>query len=80
MFVKLSYWQTEKGPPVAMEPPSIAYELGIAERGDMWYVEQAIYGLRESPALWSQYRDEELKGARWKSDLNGEQVVMKWNS
>ena len=68
-----------KGPPVAMEPPSIAYELGIAERGDMWYVEQAIYGLRESPALWSQYRDEELKGARWKSDLNGEQVVMKWN-
>ena len=63
-----------------MEPPSIAYELGIAERGDMWYVEQAIYGLRESPALRSQYRDEELKGARWKSDLNGEQVVMKWNS
>ncbi|CAE7797213.1 RE1 [Symbiodinium sp. CCMP2592] len=50
-----------KGQPVALEPPGIAYELGIAQPGDMWFVEQAIYGLRESPALWSQHRDEELK-------------------
>ena len=65
------------GQPVAMEPPAIAYELGLAERGDMWYVEQAIYGLRESPALWSHFRDGELGKARWKSELNGEMVDMK---
>ena len=53
------------GQPVALEPPGIAYELGIAQPGDMWFVEQAIYGLRVSPALWSSYRDEVLKGARW---------------
>ena len=33
------------GEPVALEPPGIAYELGLAVPGDMWYVEQAIYGL-----------------------------------
>ena len=38
------------GQPVALEPPGIAYELGIAQPGDMWFVEQAIYGLRVSPA------------------------------
>ncbi|CAE7943851.1 GIP [Symbiodinium sp. KB8] len=65
------------GQPVAMEPPAIAYELGLAERGDMWYVEQAIYGLRESPALWSHFRDGELKKARWKSEIDGELTTMK---
>ena len=60
-----------------MEPPAIAYELGLAERGEMWFVEQAIYGLRESPALWSQFRDGELKKAGWVTRLGGQEVVMK---
>ena len=57
------------GDPVALEPPAIAYELGLAERGDMWQVKQAIYGLRESPALWSKFRDNELRIARWMINL-----------
>ena len=66
-----------RGQPVALEPPGIAYELGIAQPGDMWFVEQAIYGLRESPALWSQHRDEELRSARWDSIVDGEKVTLK---
>ncbi|CAE7441104.1 RE1 [Symbiodinium sp. CCMP2592] len=66
-----------KGQPVALEPPGIAYELGIAQPGDMWFVEQAIYGLRESPALWSQHRDNELKAARWNAIVDGEEVTLK---
>ncbi|CAE7355869.1 RE2, partial [Symbiodinium sp. KB8] len=66
-----------RGAPVALEPPAIAYELGIAERGDMWFVEMAIYGLRESPALWSQFRDGELALARWTTEVDGHAVVMK---
>ena len=65
------------GDPVALEPPAIAYELGLAERGDMWQVKQAIYGLRESPALWSKFRDNELRKARWMINLNDEPLLMK---
>ena len=65
------------GEPVALEPPGIAYELGLAVSGDMWYVEQAIYGLRESPALWSKFRDEQLKLARWTMHIEGVEVTMK---
>ncbi|CAE7225820.1 GIP [Symbiodinium sp. CCMP2456] len=65
------------GGPVALQPPAIAFELGLAEEGDMWEVQQAIYGLRESPAMWSQYRDTQLTMARWTVDINGEMVTMK---
>ena len=65
------------GQPVALEPPGIAYELGLASPGEVWYVEQAIYGLRESPALWSQFRDKQLKGARWEIEINNVKMTMK---
>ena len=65
------------GDPVALEPPGIAYALGLAAQGDMWYVEQALYGLRESPALWSRFRDEQLRLARWEMDIDGKPVTMK---
>ena len=60
------------GVPVALQPPSIAFELGLAEPGDMWEVQMSIYGLRESPALWSGFRDQELKSAVWEAEVNGE--------
>ena len=47
------------GQAVALQPPAIAYELGLAEPGDYWLVRMSIYGLRESPALWSRYRNEQ---------------------
>eukprot|EP00439_Symbiodinium_sp_Y106_P006524 s4409_g1.t1 len=65
------------GEPVALEPPGIAYALELAVPGDMWYVEQALYGLRESPALWSRFRDEQLKLARWEMIINGKPMMMK---
>ena len=65
------------GQPVALEPPGIAYELGLASPGEVWYVEQAIYGLRESPALWSQFRDQQLKQARWEVEVNKVKMTMK---
>ena len=65
------------GQPVALEPPSIAYELELASPGELWYVEQAIYGLRESPALWSRFRDEQLELARWTTEIAGEEKKMR---
>ncbi|CAE7230836.1 RE1 [Symbiodinium sp. CCMP2592] len=66
-----------RGEPVALEPPGIAYLLGLAVPGDVWFVQQALYGLRESPALWSMFRDEQLKLARWIVNINGQEVKMK---
>ena len=65
------------GLPVALEPPTIAYQLGLASSGEVWFVEQAIYGLRESPALWSNFRDRELALAKWTASINDEEIPMK---
>ncbi|CAE7357873.1 unnamed protein product, partial [Symbiodinium sp. CCMP2456] len=65
------------GHPVALSPPSIAYELGIAEPGDYWLVQMSIYGLRESPALWSSFRDDQLRAARWETEVDREMVTLK---
>ena len=61
------------GQAVALQPPAIAYELGLAEPGDYWFVLMSIYGLRESPALWSKFRDEQLEGARWTAVIDGKE-------
>ena len=65
------------GGPVALQPPAIAYELKLAEEGDMWLVQQAIYGLRESPAMWSNHRDQQLRAARWTVNIDDKPVTMK---
>ncbi|CAE7830743.1 TY5A [Symbiodinium sp. CCMP2592] len=59
------------GASVALQPPNIAFELGLAEPGDMWEVLMSIYGLREAPALWSGFRDQELRAAQWEATIDG---------
>ena len=65
------------GQAVALTPPSIAYEIGIAEPGDYWLVQMSIYGLRESPSLWGSFRDQQLRLARWHAEVEGEIVELK---
>ena len=52
----------------------VASQLGLTRPGELWLVKQAIYGLRESPAVWSEFRDKELREARWKTTRAGVQV------
>ena len=66
-----------RGQRVALQPPAIAHELGLAEVGDYWLVEMALYGLRQSPALWSQFRDEQLAQARFTAVINGKEEELK---
>ena len=65
------------GEPVAFKPPALAVEMGLAAEDDYWLVLQSIYGLRESPAAWASFRDNELSAARWKTEVNGETVEVK---
>ena len=39
---------------------------GLVPAGTLWTLEKAVYGLRESPFLWSQERDTQLLALRWK--------------
>ena len=54
-----------KGEPVAVMPPKIAIDMGLCEPDEVWFVDKALYGLRESPKLWGDFRDAELRQARW---------------
>ena len=66
-----------RGQRVALQPPAIAFELGLSEPGDFWLVEMALYGLRQSPALWSEFRDEQLSQAKFKANIDGQEVDLK---
>ena len=48
-----------------MKPPRILVEAGICDEGDLWRIENALYGLQSSPADWSSYRNNVLGKLRW---------------
>ena len=47
-----------------MRPPPILVELGFAKKDEWWLVVKAIYGYKQSPRLWSDYRDERMAQLR----------------
>ena len=51
----------EDMPMYAVVPPRLLQELQYAEEGEAWLVLRPLYGLRESPAIWSAYRNSKLK-------------------
>ena len=48
----------------ALTPPRLLVRLGLAEEGELWILTHAVYGLRESPKLWSDFRDCQLRALR----------------
>ena len=46
-----------KGKLVIVQPPEQWVRWGLVPAGVFWTLEKAVYGLRESPLLWSQERD-----------------------
>ena len=53
---------------IAVQPPKIAVSLGLAQPSDLWLIKKALYGLKESPSIWSAFRDDQLKEATWSVD------------
>ena len=39
--------------------------LGLAQEGELWILTHAVYGLRKSPKLWSDFKDAQLLGLRF---------------
>eukprot|EP00971_Amphidinium_carterae_P349112 6490851-Amphidinium_carterae.1 len=46
-----------EGRVIVLRPPQVFVQLGIT----FWQLHRAIYGLRESPALWGNSRDQGFK-------------------
>ena len=49
-------------PTYGVIPPKILLQAGLVEPGVVFIVKRALYGLRESPALWAAHRTETLQG------------------
>ena len=49
-----------KGELLVLNPPNVCVKAGLVEEHEYWLVKKAIYGLRESPLLWSIERDKKM--------------------
>eukprot|EP00975_Prorocentrum_lima_P070935 12934857-Prorocentrum_lima.AAC.1 len=53
---------------VLITPPRILSKLGIVKPGTIWKIRKAVYGLKESPRLWQEERDQVLEDLTWYSE------------
>ena len=59
----LAPWPPEL-PRYAIQPPRVVRDSGAASSTEGWIIDRALYGLRESPAVWGNFRSRRLKSAR----------------
>ncbi|CAE7207099.1 RE1 [Symbiodinium natans] len=52
-------------PKYGMRPPKVVRDAGAAS-DETWVIVRPLYGLRESPAIWSNFRNARLKAAKIK--------------
>ena len=50
---------------VIVQPPAQWIKWGLVPPGVTWTLDKAVYGLRESPALWGEERDRVLRNLSW---------------
>ena len=50
---------------ILLKPPKVLELLNITDPSEYWLVCKAVYGLRQSPKWWSDYRDSILREAQW---------------
>ena len=53
-------WPRDR-PTYGVLPPKVLQQAGLVEQGVVFVVRRALYGLRESPALWAAHRTEVLE-------------------
>ncbi len=54
-----------EGKIIIVAPPEQWVRWGLVPAGVLWTLEKAVFGLRESPRLWSEERDKQLTAFRW---------------
>jgi hypothetical protein len=68
-----------EGEMLLLKPPYIYVKAGLIEADEYWLVKKAIYGLKESPLLWSKERDRKLAKIIIEVEKDGisEQYILK---
>ena len=64
-FLKTPIPDLEGFPIFALTPPRLLIKLGLASAHELWILSHAVYGLREAPRLWGQFRDSCLRVLEW---------------
>ena len=57
-----------EGKIVIVQPPAQWVKWGLVPPGVTWTLDKAVYGLRESPALWGEERDRTLRNLTWSAN------------
>ena len=60
-FIKTPLGRTPTDPVVVAQPPRLLELSGVVVKFELWGLIRALYGLREAPMLWGNYRDEVLR-------------------
>ena len=55
--------------PVVIKPPPILVQLGYVQEGEWWMALKAMHGLRQSPKVWGDHRDCQMRKMEW--DVEG---------
>ena len=50
---------------IYLKPPKVLEAMSITQPDEIWEVCRAVYGLRQSPRWWSEYRDGVLRSGVW---------------
>lgn len=53
---------------LVMKPPGLLLRLGYVAPWELWPVDKAVYGFRQSPKRWGTHRDLTLQEVRWDSE------------
>ena len=51
----------DNAPKIIVQPPKVLERSALIPSGELWWLTHALYGLREAPRLWGQYRDDMLR-------------------
>ena len=57
-FLKTPIGRRESDPRIVVAPPRLLERLGLSESLELWGLVRARYGLKQSPSLWSNFRDD----------------------
>ena len=70
----LSEVDTERG--ILCRAPSIFVDAGVCQKGEVWLIRKALYGLRQSPKCWGIHRDKYLR-TMVSMDADGNKYTLK---
>ncbi|CAE7947469.1 unnamed protein product [Symbiodinium sp. KB8] len=79
-FIKTPLGRLPTDPIIIAQPPRLLEALGLSERMELWGLVRALYGLREAPMLWTNYRDATLRTMRAPAGLTWQQgrAITSW--